>query len=70
MPVKKRTNHGNRNIIGNQLAIIDKLFGFYAKRRFISDLFTEQVARTNVDKTIFFNQPLGLGAFAAARRAK
>ena len=70
MPVKKRTNHGNRNIIGNQLAIVDEFFCFYTKRGFISDLFTKQVAGAKMDKSILFNQSFGLRAFAAARRAK
>ena len=70
MPVKKRTNHGNRDVIGNQLAIIDEFFCFYTKRGSISDLFTKEVAGAKMDKSILFNQPFCLRAFAATRRAK
>ena len=56
MLVKKRTNHGDHHIIGNQLAMIDKFFCFYTKRGFVSDLFTKQVAGGKMDKSIFLNQ--------------
>jgi len=38
--------------------MIDKLFGLYTKRGFVSDLFTEQVAGGKMDKSIFLNQPV------------
>jgi hypothetical protein len=56
MPVKKRTYHGDHHLIGNQLAMIDKLFCFITKRSFISYLFTKQVAGGKMDKSIFLNQ--------------
>ncbi len=63
-------NHGNRHVIWNQFAFIDKRFGELAKFSLILHVLAKQLAGRNMDEAGLFGKDFCLCTLAHAWRPK